>query len=157
MRFCLIPVALSVGLLITGSLRAEDAPPGVAARITLVSSSDAPGRITRDHLAHVYWELIRGQKLENKTLPKIVVLHVSQQEAANASLVQSQVNADNLGDYQLWLVGKPSADMYVRGMETILRHAFQLPKKDPPEFLSLMRRLIEFESATVDVQSLVSK
>ncbi len=157
MRLALLPVGLLMTLLITGSLWAENAPSGITERITLVSSSDAPGQIDRDRLARVYWELIRGQKLEDKTPPKIVVLHVSKPEAANASLDQSGVNTDNLGDYQLWIVGKPKADIYVRGIETILRHAFQLPQKSPPEFLALMRHLIEFESASVDVKTLMEK
>lgn len=157
MRLSVISIGLLTIFVFTGSLWAADAPRGVADKITLVSSSDAPGQIDRDRLAHVYWELLRGQKLESKTPPKIVVLHVSKEEAANASLSQSQVNLDNLGDYQLWLVGKPKPDIYVRGIETILRHAFQLPKKTPPEFLTLMRNLIEFESASVDVKSLMDK
>ncbi len=157
MRLALIPVGLFMTLLMASSLWAEDAPSGVAERITLVASSDAPGHITQDRLAHVYWELIRGQKLESKTPPKVVVLHVSKEEAGNAGMERSGVSFDNLGDYQIWLVGKPKPDIYVRGFETVLRHAFQLPKKSPPEFLALMRHLIEFESATVDVQSLMEK
>lgn len=157
MRLVLISFGIFMTLVFTSSLWAGDAPDGVGARITLVSSSDAPGQITHDRLARVYWELIRGQKLESKTTPKVVVLHVSKEEAANAGMARSGVNFDNFGDYQIWLVGKPEPNIYVRGFETVLRHAFQLPKKTPPEFLALMRHLIEFESSSVDVKSLMEE
>ena len=145
-----------VGLLIGGVMWAQQTPAGVADRITLVVSSDAPGFITRDRLAHVYWQLIQGQKLEGERLPKIMVMHVSRKVAANAGVVTSAVNIDNTGHYQLWLVGEPSADIYVRGLETVLRHEFGL-EPPQPEVKSLLERVIQFESSTVDVRALASR
>ncbi len=156
----LIRILILASLLVP-CLAAEEAP-GVADRLTLVESADAPGHIDQNRLSRVFWQLVRDQKLELKRLPRVLVLHVSRKVAANVGLAASTVRTDHCtkgsddGYYQLWLVGEPIMPDYVSGLETVLQHEFDL-QPQPEEMKALLERVAKRDLATVDARSLAGK
>ena len=153
---------LIIALLIAPSLAAQEAPPGVVDRLTLVESGDAPGHIDQSRLARIFWQLIREQKLELKHLPRVLVLHVSRKVAANVGLAASTVRTDHCtkgsddGYYQLWLVGEPVMPDYVSGLQTVLQHEFELQPTEG-ELKAILERVARRDMATVDARNLAGK
>ena len=119
-------------LFAAGGMFTQQAPPGIADKISLVTSVHAPGHINRDRLAYAFWLLVREQNLELRPLPSILVLHLSQREAARMGRFSaSPILVDHCESrggsyYQVWLLGQPKSADYLIKLEGVLQHEFRL-------------------------------
>jgi len=124
------------------------------AHVTLLTSPDAPGRVTPEQLNRCVLQLAEQWKIKESALPKIVVFHVSQVVARHVSLSgrinirrnRSNDQADSY--YEVWLVGDISSQSVVLAIENVLENYFGLHVSDQQR-VEVVTRVSRFQDATI--------
>jgi hypothetical protein len=131
------------------------APPlvAVSGNLVFLESPDVKGKLPKSKLARSMAELVRALKLPLKTLPRVLVLHVSS-EAGKAVGVQScslRHNSGQIADpyYELWIVGDANAGDYTAAFEQVLERHFELPMTDA-ERNKVIAQVVRYLDATID-------
>lgn len=126
LRVVVVVLSLAAGVV------AQQAPHGIADKISLLTAPKTSGCIDRDRLAYALWMLAREQNLERAELPRIVVIQISDEAAARfGSLSVSPILVDHLHHvpysyFVVWMVGEPKPADYVMKLQAVLQHEFQL-------------------------------
>ncbi len=128
-------------------------------RLIILNSSEAPGTLTKRAVASCLAQLAHEWKVQDFDLPKIVVLHVSQNTAAKVRITEKvAVRKDSVVGratdyYEMWIVGEPDVRAIVVALENILESQFQMNVADEQRN-KVITRVIRMEDATVDVQQM---
>ncbi len=126
--------------------------------ITVLSSSDAPGTITKTRVASCLRELMRQWDLRENDVPDLVVYHVSKKAAAAAHVkgeVAARKNSSKWGQseyfFEIWVVGEPKLDKYIIALENVLENhfGFQVTEQKRKEVIA---RVFRMQDAIVEVQ-----
>lgn len=126
---------------------------GLGDRVAIVESGVKVDQVDHIQITRLFWRLILEEKLELRTPPRILVIHLSQPAATHFGPFAETVRVDHcetsVGDvyYQLWIVGKPSAQAYVDGLQRVLEREFGL-RSSEPERNALLERVIMQEAKT---------
>lgn len=126
LRVVVVVLSLAAGLV------AQQVPPGLADKISLLAAPKTSGCIDRDRLAYALWILVREQNLERTALPHIVMIQISDEAAARFRMLSpSSILVDHLHHvpysyFVVWLVGEPTPADYVMKLQAVLQHEFQL-------------------------------
>ncbi len=101
--------------------------------IAVVSSPDAPGQFSVAEFSACMWNLAAMMKLSDRSMPRILVMHVSDTVAARFGVGRTGVirhnrsnAAEPLSYYEVWLVGVPDVCNYVAALLGILEDHFLL-------------------------------
>jgi hypothetical protein len=133
-------------------------PPALSAEqkseVVVLSSSDAPGRLSADKLKECLHQLAREWKQPEHHLPFVIVFHVSKRVAHAASVKdgltvrfnRARNNEDSY--YEVWLVGEPKVAWYVLGFAELLEDHFQLKLTDEQRRDAVVR-VARIQDATI--------
>ncbi len=128
-------VVVALLFLIVGTF-AQQAPPAVSEKITLLTLPNASRHVDRDRLAYGYWLLAREQNLDLTNSPHIIVIQIPESAAASfGSLSRSPILVDQwegarVPYYQVWVVGEPALVDYLVKLQAALQHEFKLQQTD---------------------------
>lgn len=130
----------------------------IGEHVTVLSSSDAPGRLSKTRVATCLLQLMRQWDLRENNLPDLVVYHVSKKAAAAAHVtgdVSARKNSSKHGEreyfFEIWLVGEPKPDKYIVALENVLESHFGFPVTDQKR-KEVMARVFRMQDAIVEVQ-----
>ena len=144
----LLVVAMLIG--ISGACRAAD-----KSKIIVVESADAPGRIASDRVEDCLRLLSHEAGTDADSLPLIVVMHVSQKEAAEAGFfglgmaLRRNSNTDSSSSfYELWLIGEPLTTNYVQALNVVIEQELRL-RRNAEEQKRVVARVTRWLDATV--------
>lgn len=147
--------AVITALILLACFAASAVPPpeAVAGNLVFVESPDVRGKLPKNKLAGSMAELVRALKLPVKTLPRVLVLHVSSQagEAVGVQSCALRHNSGQIADpyYELWIVGDANTGEYTAAFEQVLERHFKLPMTDT-ERDKVIARVMRFLNATID-------
>jgi hypothetical protein len=122
-----------------------------AGNLVFVESSDAKG-VEKQKIASCVGLLVREMNLGGRDLPRVLVLHVSE-NAAKALEVHSSIRRNSSKDqgdvyYEFWVVGKARAIDYTVAMQALLQEHFQLQMTEA-ERKQVVARVVRILNATV--------
>ena len=129
----------------------------IAEHVTVLSSPDAPGSISKKRVASCLRELLRQWDLRENNLPDMVIYHVSKKAAATAHVTgdvsarKNSATSDVGGYFEIWLVGEPKPDKYILALENVLERHFGLQITDQKR-KEVMARVFRMQDAIVEVQ-----
>jgi hypothetical protein len=104
--------------------------------LIVVSSADAPGKLSAHRLTSCLRQLIRRWKQDERNLPTIVVFHVSRRNAKMANVgTHTGVRRNHAADssdlyYEIWFVDKATVDQYVLALENVVEDHYHLSPTD---------------------------
>ncbi len=128
--------AIVVVFFLATGIFAQQAPPGIADKISLLTLPNASSPIDHDRLAYGFWLLVREQNLELNSIPRVIVIHVPKNVAAKfGSLSSSPVLVDHwqaarIAYYLVWVVGEPPLADYLVKLQIVLQHQLHLQQTD---------------------------
>lgn len=151
-------IAASVlALLVLAANAAGQRPSGAPTdHLVVLSSPDAVGHVSLERLNSCLLQLARDWKLDEHSLPRITVMHVSKQGArvasVNSTLTIRRNRSSDTDDvyYELWLVDAPKLDEYLLGLENILEQHYNLQPTDEKR-KEVLQRAARVESATISI------
>ncbi len=126
-------------------------------RVVLLTSSDAPGALTKQRVIACLKQLAHEWKIEERSLPKVVVVHVSNQTAAAMSINdkiavrKNRVLGGETDYFEVWIAGAPDLRATVRAFENVLESHLQLQVTDEQRN-TVMARIVRIQDATIGVQ-----
>ncbi len=142
-------------MILCASFAASALPPPepAAANLVFLESSDAKGKLPRSKLVSSMSELVRQMKLAGKTLPRILVVHVSSQDASMVGVKQNAMR-HNTGDmydeyYELWIIGDAHPAEYTTSFEQMLERHFSLVMTEA-ERIRVITHVVRYVDATVN-------
>lgn len=124
--------------------------------LILLSSPDAPGPVSIDRLNSCFHQLLREWHQDDKDAPRVVVMHVSKQEARMASVTTSPAVRRNRcaesGDsyYEVWFVDAPKIDDYLLAFENVIEQHYGLTPTETAR-KQAMQHAARVENATISV------
>jgi hypothetical protein len=105
--------------------------------IGLVNSPDAPGQLSSSDLSLCLLTIATVWRVEQKPLPRILVLHVSDDVAEKFGVEHPGVirhNRCGVGEplqyYEIWVIGRPEISSYATGLMGVLEDWFSLALSD---------------------------
>lgn len=105
--------------------------------IGLVNSPDAPGQLSNSELSLCLLAIATVLRVEEKALPRILVLHVSEALATEFGVTQPGVIRHNRCGvaepqqyYEVWIIGTAELSDYAAGFTGILEDWFRLQVSD---------------------------
>lgn len=105
--------------------------------IELVNSPDAPGILSSSDLSLCLMTIATTLRVQQRTLPRILVLHVSDVVAAEFGITHPGVirhNRCGTGQpgqyYEVWVIGHPEIPEYASGLVGVLEDWFSLNVSD---------------------------
>ena len=128
-------VVVALLFLIVGTF-AQQAPPAVSEKISLLTLPNASPYIDRNRLAYGLWLLLREQNLELRKIRYILVIQVPDGAVARfgkvsiSPILVDHWQAATLGYYEIWVVGKPDLATYLVKLQAALQHEFKLQQTD---------------------------
>jgi hypothetical protein len=144
---------LAIALLVAHFASAEP----VDEHLTILSSPDAPGTLTKSRMAGCLRQLLRQWDLRETNLPDMVVYHVSK-KSANTAHVNSDVSARrNRGTtgqseyFEIWLVGDAKPEKYILALQNVLEAHFGFEVTEQKR-KQVMARVFRMQEAVVEVQ-----
>lgn len=147
--------ALTTLLLSGGVATAAD----TATNVIYVESDGMARSIGQEKIANCVRLLQHEMGIDGKTLPTIVVIHVSRREGDRAGLkkvaAKLRINSDReLADkpyYELWLAGDTTTYDYVYSLHYLLQQHFAL-RETEAEQKSTIARVVRWMDATVSAK-----
>ena len=124
--------------------------------LILLSSPDAAGAVSIERLNSCLHQVMREWRLDVKSAPRIVVMHVSKQGALMASVTSSPAVRRNTssdhGDvyYEVWLVDAPKISDYLVAFENVIEQHYQLTPTEN-ERKQAMQHAARVENSTISV------
>ena len=107
----------------------------VVQNFAVVRSLDAPGQVSLDEFYACTQQLATGLKALGKSMPPVLVLHVSESVADILGVGRTGVIRHNRSDdaglanyYEIWLVGNPGLADYVMALQGIFDDYLALGK-----------------------------
>jgi hypothetical protein len=107
----------------------------VVQNVAVVRSSDAPGQFSLDEFYACTRQMASGLKAMGKSMPPVLLLHVSEAVASVLGVGQTGVIRHNRSDeaglasyYEIWLVGNPGLADYVLALRGIFEDCVALKK-----------------------------
>jgi hypothetical protein len=101
--------------------------------VAVVTSPDAPGHFSLSEFSSCMWSLMILMKLSDRAMPRVLIVHVSDQVAAAFGVGRTCVIRHNRTSeveppryYEVWLVGTPDISNYVMALLAILEDHFVL-------------------------------
>jgi hypothetical protein len=141
-------------IILCASFAASALPPPEpdAANLVFLESSDAQGKLPRSKLVSSMSELVRQMKLAGKKLPRLLVVHVSSQDANTVGVRQNAMR-HNTGDlydeyYELWIIGDAHPAEYTAAFEQMLERHFSLEMTEA-ERKRVITHVVRYLDATV--------
>ncbi len=99
-----LQVVVAVLFLIVGTF-AQQVPPAISEKITLLTLPNSSRHIDRDRLAYGFWLLAREQNLRPEKLPYIMVIQVPEAAAVRFEYGKHQPHSrGSLADPRLWVL-----------------------------------------------------
>ncbi len=94
----------------------------------MLRSADAPGHITSDELATYTQRTISIMQQSGRSMPPLLIMHVSESVAALVGVSKTGVIRHNLSGtqelssyYEIWLVGNAAFSDYVLALQGIIQ------------------------------------
>jgi hypothetical protein len=145
--FAVLMVAIAAG--------AGEGPATVRQNIRVISSAEAKGTVDAEKLQHCFWQLLEQQGLGDRESPRVLVLHVSKEEAAVAGVHDAIIRHESIEGagtyYQVWLIDNFNPAHYVIAFQAIIRQAFASSITEAQENALLLRAL-RVENATISAR-----
>jgi hypothetical protein len=151
---CSLSLIFSFVLLASGMVLAEGS---LNEHVTVLSSPDAPGSLSKSRVTSCLRELMRQWDLRENELPDLVIYHVSKKAASTAHVkgdVSARKNsgpADGNAYFEVWLVGEPRLDKYILALENILEIHFGLQASEQKR-KDVMARVYRMQDAISEIQ-----
>lgn len=130
----------------------------ISEHVSVLSSSDAPGTISKARVTSCLRELLRQWNLRESNLPDVMIYHVSKKAAAMAH-VKGDVSARNNrlpshtdAYFEIWVVGEPRPDKYIVALQNILEAHFGINPSEEKRNQILLR-VFRMQDAIVEVQA----
>ena len=123
-----------LGLLLTGLLAQAQVPKDFRPNVAVLRSPHAEGMVPEDRARVALWYVAADLKIPLERIPRIVVVHVGRTDAGVAELPETGLSSDGKSSgvvqisptengeklYYLWMIGKASDEILVRGIVQIL-------------------------------------
>ncbi|MGZ4788863.1 MAG: hypothetical protein ACXVZX_10115 [Terriglobales bacterium] len=125
-----------------------------SANVVLLSSPDAKGVITTEQLTRCLQQVAEQWKVNPESLPKVVVVHVSEEVArkvpVSGKITIRRNHSENGQDsyYEVWIVGEPSNQTIALAMDNVVENRFQLHVTQQQR-IDVVNRVSRFQDATM--------
>ena len=155
MNECTRALFFAILLSFSHSLFGQGGP--IDKQLVVLSSSDAPGVLTQRSVAVCLKQLAQEWKADERSLPKIVIIHVSKQAAQLVSIndkIAVRKNSKVGGEteyFELWIAGEPEIRAIVLALENVLESHFQMQVTDDQR-KAVMARVVLVQDSTMEVQ-----
>jgi hypothetical protein len=151
---------LTIATLLVALLSPAWADTTRSSNLIYLESSEAPRPALQERVNTCLQLLLADMKLESKSLPTIVVLHVSVRESDHAGFPGFAVKLRRNNDpnvtgqqyYELWLAGEPTPFQYTTGIFTVLTDYFHL-QPDEVEKKRTIARVARYLETTVSAKA----
>ncbi len=127
--------------------------------LTLVTSPDAPGKLSVSTLQHCVLQLGREWNLPLDKLPRILVFHLSKRAAKpfmeSDVAVRRNTGAETRDYYEVWIVGLPE-HKYLLALENVLEYHFRIAPLEL-ERAKVLARVARMDESTISISDLQGK
>jgi hypothetical protein len=118
-------------------------------------SPETKRHVDPERLQQCFWLMLEQQGLSDREPPKVLVLHVSEAEAAVAG-IRDSVQVKSVGVpgriyYQVWLVDEVKPAQYMVAFQAIIRQVFGL-NASAVEEAAILTRVLKVQDATISAK-----
>lgn len=146
----LLALLLSPSILLGGRSR------HVEEHLIILNSSDATGSIAPQRVSSCLQQLVQEWKLDEQTLPRIMLIHASKQAATKVQVKEeiavrkNGVRGEPTEYFEIWIVGEPKLRSIVIALQNVLESHYALHVTSEQR-KAVIDRVIRLQDATIDV------